>query len=165
MWQSDEYELVREQWIPRSVGDVAPFFEDAANLGAITPPWLHFTIRTPLPIGMQKGQRIRYRIRLFGVPLHWTTEITAWSPPHGFTDSQLSGPYASWIHEHEFIPMGGGVLMRDRVRYRMRFGILGRVAHELFVRAALAAIFDYRFRAVAQLNAAPATSDSSRATA
>lgn len=152
------YLLVREQWLPRPLSEVFPFFENAENLGAITPPWLHFRILTQCPISMREGQEIRYRISLFGVPLGWTTHITAWAPPHRFEDSQTRGPYAAWHHTHEFREVGDGTLMVDRVSYRMRFGWLGRLAHELFVRASLAAIFDYRHAAVAaHFGVAPAT--------
>ena len=46
------YTLTREQRLPGSPGDVFPFFADAGNLEAITPPSLRFEIVTPRPIEM-----------------------------------------------------------------------------------------------------------------
>lgn len=69
-------------------------------------------------------------------------------------DEQERGPYALWQHTLTFRAMDGGVLMGDRVRYALPLGLLGRVAHTLAVRSALAAIFDYRFRRVAEIFAA-----------
>jgi len=66
----------------------------------------------------------------------------------GFVDEQERGPYALWQHAHEFVAMGGGVLMRDRVRYALPLGPLGTAAHALLVRALLARIFDFRFECV-----------------
>jgi ligand-binding SRPBCC domain-containing protein len=41
--------------------------------------------------------------------------------------------------------------MRDRVEYELPLGPLGRIAHTLFVRRQLEAIFDFRARAIAEL--------------
>ena len=145
------YVLEREQWIPRPLSEVFDFFSRAENLGRITPPWLHFRIRTPLPITMQVGAQIDYTIRLAGVPMHWRTRIAVWEPGVRFADFQESGPYAKWEHTHSFAERDGGVLMGDRVLYALPLGILGRLAHALAVRASLAAIFDYRFREIRTL--------------
>ena len=139
------HRLEREQWLPASLERVFDFFADAANLQALTPPWLGFRILSPLPIAMRSGARIEYRIALAGVPLRWRTCITRWEPGIRFVDEQERGPYALWEHTHGFERCGDGVLMGDTVRYALPLGALGRVAHGLAVRSALAAIFDYRF--------------------
>jgi hypothetical protein len=139
------HRLEREQRLPASREQVFAFFADAANLDAITPPWLGFRILTPLPIAMGAGTRIEYRLRLAGVPLSWRTRIARWEPPSGFVDVQERGPYALWEHTHQFDACAQGVWMRDLVRYALPLGPLGAAAHALAVRAALAAIFDYRF--------------------
>lgn len=128
--------------------DVFEFFADAANLEALTPAFLRFRIHTPLPITMRVGARIEYSLSLFGVPLRWRTRIAEWSPGLRFVDEQESGPYALWHHTHEFDEVDGGVLMRDRVRYREPLGVLGVIAHHLFVRRTLETIFDYRSKAI-----------------
>lgn len=145
------YILERQQYFPAPMTTVFPFFADARNLAAITPPWLGFRILTADPIEMAVGARIDYRIRLAGVPVHWRTRITQWEPGHGFVDEQEKGPYALWRHTHRFEEIGPGVLMTDRVDYRLRFGPLGGLAHALAVGPALARIFDYRFLRVRKL--------------
>ena len=59
-------------------------------------------------------------------------------------DEQRFGPYRMWHHEHHFERKYGGVLMTDRVSYKLPFGIIGRMAHALFVRKQLKQIFAYR---------------------
>lgn len=139
------YTLEREQWIPAPLDRVAAFFSDAANLDELTPPWLRFRILTPLPVEMRENALIEYQLHLAGVPVRWRTRIAKWDPPYAFVDVQERGPYALWEHTHHFKALGGGVLMSDVVRYSLPLGPLGALAHGAGVKAALAAIFDYRF--------------------
>ncbi|TAJ08633.1 MAG: CDP-paratose 2-epimerase, partial [Planctomycetota bacterium] len=81
-----DHRLCREQLFPGTLEHVFAFFERAENLRSITPPRQSFEILTPLPIAMRPGARIDYRLRAFGVWVRWTTEITAYDPPHAFVD-------------------------------------------------------------------------------
>jgi ligand-binding SRPBCC domain-containing protein len=138
------YTLGRSQVLPAAPEEVFPFFADARNLEAITPPFLRFEVVTPDPIEMRAGTLIQYRLRLHGVPVNWLTAIQSWEPPHRFVDVQVRGPYALWHHTHLLEPHPEGTLMRDVVRYALPFGLLGRLAHSLFVRRDVERIFDYR---------------------
>jgi ligand-binding SRPBCC domain-containing protein len=152
---SQLYRLERSQRIERPLPQVFEFFADAANLEAITPPFLRFRIITPLPIEMRPGTRIEYRLSLWGAPLRWRTLISCFEPNRRFIDEQESGPYAHWHHLHEFEPDGQATLMRDRVSYRLPFGPVGRLAHALWVKRQLQTIFDYRSTAIARLLSEP----------
>ncbi len=144
--------LEREQRLPGPPEQVFPFFADARNLEAITPPLLRFVVVTPEPIAMRVGTLIQYRLRLHGVPVSWLTSIQAWEPPHRFVDVQVRGPYALWHHTHTFAPDGdGGTVMRDVVRYAIGFGPLGELADRLLVQRDLDAIFAFRRDAVHRL--------------
>jgi ligand-binding SRPBCC domain-containing protein len=128
--------------------DVFSFFADAATLQRITPPELHFSVVGPLPVGIEAGTEIEYRLRLFGIPFSWKSRITEWAPPECFVDKQVKGPYASWIHRHTFRDgKEGGTLIADDVRYRLPFHPLGEPAYPL-VRFQLGRIFRYRQAAV-----------------
>jgi ligand-binding SRPBCC domain-containing protein len=135
------FTLEAELWLPRRREEVFPFFADAFNLEALTPPWLKFEVLTPRPIEMRAGLRIDYRLRLRGLPLRWQSEITAWEPPCRFVDEQRRGPYRAWIHEHTFAERDGGTLAQDVVRYGV---IGGRLVNTLFVRRDVERIFRYR---------------------
>jgi ligand-binding SRPBCC domain-containing protein len=137
-----------EQVIPRPRATMFPFFADAFNLQAITPPWLDFRIVTPQPIVMAVGTLIDYRLRVHGLPLRWRTRIAEWNPPSHFADEQLRGPYRLWYHEHMFEPVQGGTRMRDRVRYAV-WG--GRLVNRLLVRRDIERIFAYRTAALRKL--------------
>lgn len=145
------YILEHEQFIPRPLAEVFPFFADAGNLEAITPEFLNFRILTPRPIPMHPGSLIDYQIKLFGVPMKWRTRIEEFEPPNRFVDVQLRGPYKLWHHTHEFREVEGGTLMTDRVRYQLYLGPLGWLAHALWVRRTLTRIFEHRRQTIERL--------------
>ncbi len=158
------YLLERSQRLELPIEETFAFFSQAENLEKVTPPWLHFKLLTQVPVEMRPGTLLDYRLRLHQVPIRWRTRIEIWEPPHHFMDIQLRGPYALWEHTHTFEQDGtGAVIMRDRVRYAIPYGPLGRIAHAAFVRRDLERIFDYRQQGAERwLKPGPATSQSSQ---
>lgn len=137
------YCLEREQWLTRPIEEVFSFFSRPENLQTITPPWLDFRV-VESPPALAVGSLIRYRLRVHGMPIQWTSEIIVWDPPYRFVDRQLSGPYALWHHEHSFSVRQGGTVIRDFVTYALPLGDLGQLAHTLFVKRDVQSIFDFR---------------------
>ncbi|MEO7735926.1 MAG: SRPBCC family protein [Kofleriaceae bacterium] len=143
------YQLLRIQRVPRPRAEVFAFFADAANLEALTPPFLAFHIDSPLPIEMRPGAIIDYRLKLHGIPVRWRTVIESFEPGERFVDTQARGPYRVWHHEHRFRDTGdGGTEMTDDVHYDLPWAPLGRLAHPL-VRRALRKVFAYRHQVIA----------------
>ncbi len=145
-----DYVLKTSVVLPRSIDRVFPFFAAAENLARITPPELGFNIKTADPVTMRLGALIDYTIKVWGIPLGWRTEITEWKPPYEFEDTQVRGPYTKWVHRHSFMPVGVETLMADEVRYRLPFGVLGRMAH-FIVQRQLRRIFTYREQVIRQV--------------
>ena len=144
-------QIDRTQLVPFDPEEAFAFFADTANLEAITPPWLHFRILTPQPIAVGEGTLIDYRLTLRRIPLNWRTRIERWHPGRCFVDRQIDGPFVLWEHTHTFEAAPAGTQIRDRVDYRMPFGIAGRAAHRLLIGRDLERIFDYRSSAIAEL--------------
>jgi len=139
MWHEHETRLT----LPRPLEQVFKFFAEASNLERITPPELKFQILTRLPLQLQAGSVIDYRLALFGVPFKWRTRIVHWDPPHIFVDEQERGPYRNWVHSHTFSQTGDGTAITDRVRFRLPLPPLGELAYPL-VRRQVERIFRYR---------------------
>ena len=148
------WSLTAHQQVSLARDEIFPFFADASNLARITPPELGFEILTPTPVAMAAGALIDYRIKVWGIPLRWRTEITAWHPPIEFVDTQLRGPYAAWVHRHRFVALARRrTLVEDVVRFRLPLGPLGTLAGPI-VRRQLRRIFVHRRDVIAQLEAA-----------
>ena len=146
----DFYTLTTSQWLPRPIEEVFEFFSHPRNLQAITPEMLDFRF-IEAPEEVRAGTRFRYKLRIHGVPINWTTEIVAWEPPKGFVDVQLSGPYKLWHHEHKFETERGGTRMSDVVKYALPFGPVGKLAHWMFVRRDVEGIFEFRSKKMREL--------------
>jgi len=130
------------------IGKVFDFFSKPENLGALTPAAMKFTPLKSGPFEMREGLTIDYSIRVGPVPLRWRTRIESWMPGAGFVDSQISGPYASWWHEHTFRAEGNRTIMEDTVWYSVPLGPLGAIVERVFVRPMLGRVFGYRADAV-----------------
>ena len=74
-FRSATYRLEQTQTIPKAKEEVFDFFSDAHNLERLTPAFLNFKILTQGPIEMRAGTLIKYRIKLYGDPMIWRTEI------------------------------------------------------------------------------------------
>ena len=145
------YELNTDITLACSLEKAFGFFSAAENLETITPPELHFEYKTPLPIEMRRGALIEYRIRLFGIPFSWRTEITAWEPGVRFIDEQIAGPFKEWRHEHRFEALSPEkTRIADTVHYQLPLDPFGRIAHPI-VRGRLDRIFAYRTEKVYEL--------------
>ncbi|NQU64021.1 MAG: SRPBCC family protein [SAR324 cluster bacterium] len=143
--------------------DVFDFFSDAANLGKITPPELNFHIRSPAPIIIKQGTQIDYRLKLWGIPFGWRTEITHWEPAVKFVDEQIQGPYHTWIHTHRFDEKDGMTRVSDEVRYRLPFWPAGEIVYPI-IHAQIRRIFAYRETIIKEIFSASNISRNERET-
>lgn len=139
------FTLEATQLLNTSISEAWNFFSDPENLSKITPGYMDFQITSGKPQKMYRGQMITYKVSPFpGIRANWVTEITQVSEGHYFVDEQRFGPYRMWHHEHHFEIGDEGILMRDRVSYKLPLGIVGRLAHFLLIKKQLAQIFTFR---------------------
>jgi ligand-binding SRPBCC domain-containing protein len=133
--------------VPASLQETFAFFADAATLERLTPPWLNFRIRTPMPVTMAEGLEIEYRIVLHGLPIPWRSRIDVWEPGVRFVDRQVLGPYRWWHHEHRFERAPQGTRVIDRVEFLPRLRWITRS----LVHRDVQRIFAFRTQELARL--------------
>lgn len=150
---SKVYHLKRVQHIATDLETAWNFFSDARNLETITGNNMDFRIISAHHgEKMYAGQVIEYELKpLLGIKMYWMTEITHVDEPNHFVDDQRFGPYSLWHHQHFFKEVDGGVEMTDLVHYKLPCWFLGDIAHALFVKKKLEAIFDYRYKKIEEL--------------
>ena len=139
--------IKKTQFLKSDLQTVWNFMSRPENLSKITPDHMGFHVLTDVQgVEMYPGQIIEYKVSpLFGINLHWVTEITHVHNKAFFVDEQRFGPYAFWHHQHLLNEVNGGVEMVDVVHYKIPFGILGKIANAIFIRKKLEDIFEHRF--------------------
>ncbi len=109
----------------------------------LRPPWQQIEIQQPAPV--EDGSRLRLRLKKGPFWFSWLAEHRDVVPGQGFTDEQISGPFARWTHRHDFEPTAEGrSLLRDRIDYALPGGALGRLAAGRSVARDLESTFAYR---------------------
>lgn len=138
------YWITRKLWLPKTTAELWPFFTDEYNLERITPPLLQFHVKDKSTPKIEKDTLIRYRLKLRGLPMGWTSRIAVWDEHREFVDTQINGPYQFWYHRHLFESLGSGTLCTDRVQYKLPMGMIGNLVASSFVRKDVEAIFRFR---------------------
>jgi ligand-binding SRPBCC domain-containing protein len=77
------------------------------------------------------GETVTWQARHLGLRWTLTSRVTEFEPSARFVDEQVSGPFASFRHEHRFEAVPEGTLMVDDWRHTAPLGPLGRVADAL----------------------------------
>jgi ligand-binding SRPBCC domain-containing protein len=98
---------------------------------------------------IELGETVTWRARHLGLMWTLTSRITEFDRPALFVDEQVSGPFASFRHEHRFEAVPGGTLMIDDWRHVAPFGILGQVADALVLRRLMTSLLKMRNAALA----------------
>jgi ligand-binding SRPBCC domain-containing protein len=151
------HRLERVQVVSGELVEVFAFFKDPKNLEAITPPWLHFGVRSSTSDIVRRGTEITHGLRWQVFPMTWKSRIAEYEEGRLFADEMLRGPYERWYHRHLFSEVRGGVKVTDIVDYKLPLGPIGRFVHARIVRGQLEAIFDFRCEAIARIFAPTAS--------
>ena len=147
------YTLYAKQTVSKEIGLLWDFFRKPTNLNKLTPEDVHFKIKSGKSDDFYEGKIISYKIKPFKLlTLNWVTEISQIKEGSYFIDNQVSGPYKMWHHEHHFKSNTDGTTeIIDKVKYKVPFYILGRLAHKMFIRKKLFNIFMFRQKQINDL--------------
>lgn len=103
--------------IDAPVWTVFGFHERDDALPLLTPafPPVRLISKTP---GIAAGTRVVLRVG----PVRWVALHTAYEKNRLFIDTQVEGPFAHWVHRHEFEDLGERTRLTDTVEFRLPGG-------------------------------------------
>ncbi|MGD9905142.1 MAG: SRPBCC family protein [Vicinamibacterales bacterium] len=131
--------------IAAPVEAVFAFHERDDALALLSPPF------PPLRVvsrrgGIRPGGRVDLRIG----PVRWLAAHTDYVPNQLFVDEQLEGPFASWVHRHEFEAVGARTRLTDHVTFTLPGGRVVNAVLGPLVALSLWPMFWYRHRVTRQ---------------
>jgi ligand-binding SRPBCC domain-containing protein len=87
--------------------------------------------------------------------VQWEAEIDEFSWNKHFCDRQVRGPFAYWRHCHYVRPANlhgiDATVITDDLEYELPLGLMGQLAHTLFMRRQIERTFAYRQRQLARM--------------
>ncbi|MBW4556886.1 MAG: cyclase [Trichormus sp. ATA11-4-KO1] len=119
------------------------FHERPDILQLLNPPW------QPVQVvrregGLEVGAITEFRLFLGPLPLTWLARHTECEQNCLFIDEQISGPFESWVHRHEFAPENGKTRLTDAVAFSMPGGDTIEFISGWLIKVQLEAMFRYR---------------------
>jgi len=133
--------FVESVLIDAPVDAVFRFHEREDALALLTPlfPPVRMISRTG---GIRTGARVELRVGLF----RWVALHTAYEKDRLFVDEQIHGPFAKWVHRHEFEAAGAKTRLTDRIAYELPGGSLVNMLLSWTVSLGLRNMFAHRHR-------------------
>ena len=137
-------QFIKESIIKATPERVFAFHELPDAFERLVPPWENAKIIQKADISVI-GSRAIIEQKIFGlIPLRWVAEHTRYEPPKMFEDVQISGPFASWRHQHIILPHDAGAILRDEIEFEPPLWIFGQIAAPFVILPKLEKIFAYR---------------------
>jgi ligand-binding SRPBCC domain-containing protein len=101
------------------------FLTKTANFVHLVPEDLRFSV-VNAPTQLALGSRLEVQILAFGPPQNVIYEITEFTRPDRFTETQVKGLLPRYVHEHVLVPSSdGSVLITDRIDFEPPGGLIG----------------------------------------
>jgi hypothetical protein len=112
----------------------------------LAPPWQALRVVERCG-GIEDGGRLVFDARFGPFTRRWVAVHRDVVPGERFTDEQVRGPFAAWIHTHRFVPAGEAASrLVDEVEYRLPFGAAGAALGGAFAEREIARLFRFRHR-------------------
>lgn len=142
--------VVKSSWFDVSVEELFSFHLDAGNLARISPPWPSFVMVSKSK-PTEPGDVQVFRVGPWPFARTWQARITRVTPGLLLEDTQESGPFLSWRHQHRFVTEGTGTRLTDVVSFRLLPTSAGAFLEYYLVKPVLTAMFAWRHRRTRRL--------------
>ena len=133
----------RSTTVPFTADEVYAWHARPGAFERLAPPWERLEILERSG-GLEDGARTVVRVRVGPAAVRWVAVHRDHVPGRRFVDEQVEGPFAHWVHAHEFTPEGSGSRVIDRIEYAPPYGLGGAAADLWLVRPRIARLLAYR---------------------
>jgi ligand-binding SRPBCC domain-containing protein len=133
--------FARSVLIAAPVAAVFGFHERDDALALLSPPFPRVRVISKAG-GIEAGTRVELQIG----PFRWVALHSAFEKDRFFEDRQVSGPFASWVHRHEFEAVGHATRLTDRIEFRLSGGLWMNQFFGWAVQLGLQQMFRHRHR-------------------
>ena len=138
--------FVRQLIVQAPVATVFAFHERDDALPRLSPPFPPMRVVSRAG-GIRTGARVELRIG----PVRWTALHTDYRVNALFVDEQIAGPFASWVHRHEFEALNPHTTrLTDRVTFQLPGGPRVNALFGRLVAWSLIPMFRFRHRVTKQ---------------
>ena len=129
--------------IAAPVEKVFAFHERDDIFSYLVPPWQKVQMVSRVGC-LEVGARLVFRVFVGPIPITWVAVHTEFVRNRLFVDVQERGPFAYWKHRHEFSPDGDGMVLADRIEFRLKGGVVVDFLLGWVVRLQLRLMFRHR---------------------
>ena len=135
--------------IETTAKELFEFHLDPQNLLKITPSNIQTELITK-DVQPQEGAVLMIKTTKNFFTFKWIVRIKTLEYPNLFVDEALQSPFAFWEHQHIFEAQGNKTLLKDVVKYRLPFSIIGKLLKG-FIQEDLKQMFEYRHKVTKEL--------------
>lgn len=122
--------------------DLFDFHLDTNNIKLITPKHTKIEL-IDYEDNTYEGKIIKLKTSRAFIPISWIVKIEKLQYPNLIVDVAIKSPFAFWEHSHIFTPKGNMCELKDLIKFKLPFGILGKIITPL-IKKDIKNMFEYR---------------------
>jgi len=127
-----------------TIDELFDFHTDTKNIKLITPSHTKVELMNYTD-GFYEGKLIKLKTTRAFVPIFWIVKIEKYQRPTIIIDVAVKSPFTLWEHSHAFAQKGDMCELKDTIRYKIPFGVLGRMVAP-FIKKDIQNMFEYRHK-------------------
>ena len=135
--------VIHSSHFDASSDDLFEFHRDARNLTRISPPIPRFELLSE-PGRSEAGNEQTFRLSIGPFGSTWNAKITRLAPGRLLEDTQTSGPFLRWRHQHRVSQDEAGSRLTDVVAFRALPTPAGEFVEYFLVRPGIKLMFVWR---------------------
>jgi ligand-binding SRPBCC domain-containing protein len=128
---------------PTTMEKMIAFHNHPRAINRLTPPPLFVQCLRDDRQSLTDGELV-FRLWFGPIPIRWLARHEPGPTENSFQDRMIEGPLDSWLHQHIFREVPGGIELTDRVTFAHKPGLPGLLTRLIFDGLPLRILFIYR---------------------